>query len=81
MMASMTIGSVKETRNKKADLVGRFLQSHILGLMARFTDVINDSISLYPQVMEQRNYIRTLEEMIRICQTYARIARPQVRHN
>ncbi|KAL6794711.1 hypothetical protein GGI42DRAFT_345653 [Trichoderma sp. SZMC 28013] len=78
MMASMALGSVKETRNKKADQVGRFLQSHLLGLMARFTDVINDSISIYPRVIEQRSYIRTLEEMIRICQTYARIARPQI---
>ncbi|UKZ81191.1 hypothetical protein TrVFT333_008963 [Trichoderma virens FT-333] len=78
MMASMVLGSVKETRNKKTDLVGRFLQSHILGLMARFTDVINDSISIYPQVMEQRSCIRALEEMIRICQAYARIARPQI---
>ncbi|KAH6604197.1 hypothetical protein Trco_007643 [Trichoderma cornu-damae] len=77
MMASMVLGSVKETRNKKTDLVGRFLQSHILGLMARFTDVINDSISIHPQVMEQRSCIRALEEMIRICQAYARIARPQ----
>ncbi|RFU77784.1 phosphatidyl inositol 3-kinase [Trichoderma arundinaceum] len=30
------------------------------------------------QVMEQRSCIRALEEMIRICQAYARIARPQI---
>jgi hypothetical protein len=79
MMASMSLGAVKETRNKKTDLVGRFLQLHILGLMTRFTDVINDSISIHPQVTEQRRCIRALEEIIRICQSYARIARPQVR--
>lgn len=78
MMASMVLGSVKETRNRKTDLVGRFLQSHILGLMARFTDVINDSTSIHPRVMEQISCIRALEEMIRICQSYARIARPQI---
>lgn len=78
MMASMSLGAVKETRNKKTDLVGRFLQLHILGLMTRFTDVINDSISIHPQVTEQRRCIRALEEIIRICQSYARIARPQI---
>ncbi|KAL7931001.1 hypothetical protein V8C35DRAFT_310988 [Trichoderma chlorosporum] len=78
MVASMVKGAVKETRNKKTDLVGRYIQTHILGLMTRFTDVINDSNSIYPQVVEQRSCIRALEEMIRICQGYARIARPQI---
>lgn len=59
-------------------MIGRFLQSHILGLMARLTDVINDPATLHPGEMEQRNCIRALDEMINLCQTHARIARPQI---
>lgn len=77
-MGGMILTANKDTKHKKGNTIGRFLQSHILGLMARFTDVINDSVSLYPPVMEQRSCIGALGEMIKVCQTYARIARPQV---
>jgi serine/threonine-protein kinase ATR len=46
--------------------------------MARLTDVINDSISLQPPIMEQRTSIGALEELIKVSKHYARIARPQV---
>lgn len=68
----------KEARQKKGNPTGRFLQSHLLGLMARLTDVINDSLSTHPPAQEQRRCIRAMEEMIRVCRDYARIARPQV---
>jgi serine/threonine-protein kinase ATR len=72
---------MKETRNKKDNMVGRFLQNYILGLMARLADVINDSVSSTPPVMEQRRCIRALEEMIRLGKGYVRIARPQVSYS
>lgn len=78
-MAKMVLASNKETKNKKGNVVGRFLQPYLLGLMARFTDVISDSQSINPPVMEQRRCIQALDEMIKLCQAYARIARPQVR--
>lgn len=68
----------KETRLRKGNAIGRFLQSHILGLMARLTDVINDPAMVHPGEMEQRNCIRALDEMISLCQTHARVARPQI---
>lgn len=71
--------STKETKSKKNNMTGRFLQRYLLGLMARFTDVINDSGSTHPSVMEQRQCIRALDEMLQICKGHARIARPQVR--
>ncbi|KAG8420517.1 serine/threonine-protein kinase M1 [Metarhizium acridum] len=46
--------------------------------MARLTDVINDSITLQPLIMEQRSAIATLEEMLKVCKQYVRVARPQV---
>ncbi|ODA83274.1 hypothetical protein RJ55_01786 [Drechmeria coniospora] len=77
LLATTIMSASNETRNKKSDVVGRFLQSHILGLMARLTDVINDSVSTQPPILEQRSCIRTLEEMIKVCKSYTRIARPQ----
>lgn len=68
----------KETRLRKGNIIGRFLQSHILGLMARLTDVINDPAMVHPGEIEQRNCIRALDEMISLCQTHARVARPQI---
>ncbi|KAM5379618.1 hypothetical protein ACJZ2D_003812 [Fusarium nematophilum] len=74
-MAMTILAANKETRSKKADATGRFIQSHLLGLMARLTDVINDPNL---PVQERRRYIRAMEEMIKVCKGYARIARPQM---
>ncbi|TDZ36272.1 Protein kinase rad3 [Colletotrichum trifolii] len=68
----------KEARPKKGNTIGRFLQSYILGLMARLADVINDMPLLCPPPEEQRRCIRAMEEMIRLCKAYVRIARPQI---
>lgn len=67
-----------DSRQKKSDVIGRFLQPHVLGLMARLTDVITDSTSSQSPVLEQRRCIRAMEDMIRVCKAYSRIARPQV---
>lgn len=80
IQATVILASNKEIKQKKGNVTGRFLHSHMLGLMARLTDVINDSMSINPTVQEQRRCIRALEEMIKICKDYARIARPQVRN-
>lgn len=77
-MATMVLASNKDTKNKKGNVIGRFLQPYLLGLMARFTDIISESLSTGSPVMEQRRCIRALDEMIRLCQSYSRIARPQV---
>lgn len=77
-MASAILSTAKETRKQKGNVVGRFLQQHILGLMARVADIINAVPTLHPNVSEQRLGIRTLEEMIQVCQAHARIARPQI---
>lgn len=78
-MATTILSTNKDPKSKKGNVIGRFLQSHVLGLMARLTDVINDSITLQPLIMEQRSAIATLEEMLKVCKQYVRVARPQVR--
>lgn len=78
-MANTILNANQEKKGRKGNPIGRFLQPHILGLMPRLTDVINDSVSLQSPVMEQRISIGALEEMIKVCMHHARIARPQVR--
>ncbi|OLN85738.1 Protein kinase rad3 [Colletotrichum chlorophyti] len=60
----------KESRPKKGNIIGRFLQSYILGLMARLADVINDMPLVSPPVEEQRRCIHAMEEMIKLCKAY-----------
>lgn len=77
-MANTILSANKEPKGRKGNLIGRFLQPHILGLMPRLTDVTNDSVSLQISVTEKRINIGALEEMINVCMHHARIARPQV---
>jgi serine/threonine-protein kinase ATR len=79
-MATSLLPANKETKQKKANITGRFLQTQMLGLMARFADVINEQMFAIYTVKEQLRCIRAMEEMIRVCKDYARIARPQVCH-
>ncbi|KAL2883978.1 serine/threonine-protein kinase M1 [Colletotrichum sp. CLE4] len=74
---SMMMIANKESKSKK-NVIGKYLQSYILGLMARLADVINDMTLVFPPAEEQRRCIRALEEMIRHCKGYVRIARPQI---
>ena len=70
--------SGRETRTKKSNSAGRFLNAHVLGMMARLTDVINDTVAASSPVQEQRRCLRAVEEMIAIGREYAQNARPQV---
>ena len=46
--------------------------------MARLPELINDVASAYPQKQEQRRAIYAMQELIRICRSNIKIARPQV---
>ncbi|ORY67260.1 uncharacterized protein BCR38DRAFT_153630 [Pseudomassariella vexata] len=77
LMASM-IQSANGDHKQKKTATGRFLQHYALGLMARLTDVINDTSNLRSPIQEQNRCIKAMEEMIRIGKAYIRIARPQI---
>ncbi|KAL2758545.1 hypothetical protein ACRALDRAFT_2099058 [Sodiomyces alcalophilus JCM 7366] len=76
----MTASGELKARSKKqsSNVVGRFLESYLLGLMSRLVDVINDRQLRSPPVEEQRRCLRAMEEMINVCRAYVRIARPQI---
>jgi serine/threonine-protein kinase ATR len=78
LVSEMVLSSGKDGKPKKGNIIGRYLQSHVLGIMARLADVINDPRMDIPPVQEQKRCIRAIEETVKICKEYARIARPQV---
>ncbi|KAH6630423.1 phosphatidyl inositol 3-kinase-like protein [Chaetomium sp. MPI-SDFR-AT-0129] len=78
MISTLLLPGHKGDQSKKSQIVGSYLQQHVLGLTARLSEVITDSwLSLAP-VSEQIRCIGAMEEMIRICKSYACIARPQI---
>ncbi|KAG9258601.1 uncharacterized protein F5Z01DRAFT_615130 [Emericellopsis atlantica] len=73
---ALAVMNGKESKSKKGNIIGRFLQPYLLGLMARFTDVISDAST--SSSVEQRRCIQALEEMLKLSQSHARVARPQI---
>ncbi|KAI8948096.1 phosphatidylinositol 3 [Xylaria longipes] len=76
-MASMILVANGEPK-KKSHATGHFLHHHALALMARLTDVINDTSVIRAPFHERRRCITAMEEMIRIGKNNVRIARPQI---
>ncbi|KAL6361487.1 hypothetical protein LRP88_04956 [Fusarium phalaenopsidis] len=75
-IASMILAENKDARSmKKGEKTPRFIQSHLLGLMARLTEVINDPNLPF---QERRRYIRAMEQMLCVIKDSARFARPQI---
>ncbi|KAK4042470.1 hypothetical protein C8A01DRAFT_44486 [Parachaetomium inaequale] len=77
-MATLLVADQKDKRTKKSQIVGRYLQQHALGLTARLSEVINDTWLWDPPISEQRRCLGAMEEMIRICNSFVCIARPQI---
>ncbi|KAK0729999.1 phosphatidyl inositol 3-kinase-like protein [Lasiosphaeris hirsuta] len=75
---STLLSDSKDKKARKSHVTGRYLQQHALGLAARLSEVINDSLDLHPPVLERRRCLRAMEVMIRVCHTYVCIARPQI---
>ncbi|RDW66710.1 hypothetical protein BP5796_09459 [Coleophoma crateriformis] len=63
-------------QNKKNTL-GLFLEYHILGIVARFSEIINDPREDYP-LSEKISCVKAMDEMIKLGKSYTRAARPQI---
>ena len=76
------IASRTQTANashKKTNLVGPFIEHHILGIVARLSEVVNDSRD-EQSVTEKERCVKAVGEMVKVGKTHTRIARPQVRY-
>jgi serine/threonine-protein kinase ATR len=50
---------------------------HILGLVARVNEVVNDSRD-EQSVKQKERFVKAVEELVKVAKSHTRIARPQV---
>ncbi|KAI9721086.1 MAG: hypothetical protein M1812_002567 [Candelaria pacifica] len=62
---------------KKAHVVGRFFEVHVLGIMAEFSDTINNVGVLQP-VTEKERCLKAINEMIKVAKSDISNALPQI---
>ena len=66
------------TASKKSKTLVTFFESHVLGIMAHFSEVFDDPHEMHP-VTERRRCVGAIEEMINLAKAHVSIALPQVR--
>lgn len=66
--------------HKKKNSVGMFLEQHLLGLVARLSEIINDPRDEHP-IQEKVRCVKAFEELVKLAKSHARTARPQVIKN
>ncbi|TVY82181.1 Protein kinase rad3 [Lachnellula suecica] len=66
-----------EGASRKNNSVEVFLEQHLLGLVARLSEVVNDSRDEYP-TKERERCIKAFEELVRVAKAHVRTARPQI---
>lgn len=62
---------------RKADVIGPFFESHVLGIMALLADTINDGKGPQPN-LEKKRCLGAIREMIRIAKGHVSNGLPQV---
>ncbi|KAI1003089.1 Protein kinase [Podosphaera aphanis] len=68
---------IPNSKKKKSNPIGAFLEQHILGLITTISAVIID-IAHQQSVTEKRRHINALEELVKVAKSYSRIGRPQI---
>ncbi|KAJ2903302.1 uncharacterized protein MKZ38_010119 [Zalerion maritima] len=64
-------------QTKKHNIVGKHLREYILGLLTVFAAAINDAY-MVTSINGKKRAIRALEELVKMCKSYSRIARPHI---
>lgn len=59
-------------------MLSLFLESHVLGIMSHFTDIIDSSIDRQ-SIAEKQRALRAIEQLITLAKAQVAIAMPQVR--
>ena len=66
-----------DSHQKKGNPIGPFLEMHVLGLVARVSEIVNDSRDEHSMKQKER-YLKAMEELVKVAKSHARVARPQV---
>jgi serine/threonine-protein kinase ATR len=62
---------------KKGNPIGAFLELHVLGLVTRISEVVNDNRDEH-SIKQKERFLKALEELVKVAKSHARVARPQV---
>jgi serine/threonine-protein kinase ATR len=69
--------NMTSSSSSRSDVVGMFLENHVLGIITQFTATFNDSQSRQPN-MEKRRCLAAIGELLKLGQHRVSIALPQV---
>jgi serine/threonine-protein kinase ATR len=58
-------------------MLSTFLESHVLGIMSHFTDIIDSSVDRQP-LAEKKRSLRAIEQLISFARSHVGVAMPQV---
>lgn len=67
--------SSDENNKRKNNTMGAFLEQHILGLVARLSEVVTGADQT---ISEKKRCVRAMDEMVKLGKTFIRTARPHV---
>jgi serine/threonine-protein kinase ATR len=67
--------SSDENTKRKNNNMGAFLEQHILGLVARLSEVVTGADQT---ISEKKRCVRAMDEMVKLGKTFVRTARPHV---
>lgn len=79
LLASVTHGRQSSSRGtaRKIDAIGPFFEDHVLGIMANFSDTINDGRDSQP-ISEKLRCLGAIKEMLSLAQNHVSNGLPQV---
>lgn len=77
LLASLVKGSGHVSSTKKNEIVGSFIESHVLGIITEFAHTITD-FQIKQPIIEKRRCLGAIGEMIKIAKDHVRPALPQI---
>ncbi|KAF2431255.1 hypothetical protein EJ08DRAFT_649062 [Tothia fuscella] len=63
---------------KSSKMLSSFLESHVLGIMSHFTDIIDSSLERQ-SIAEKKRSLRAIEQLIGFARSHVGVAMPQIR--
>ena len=78
-LATVAHGKTRSIRGtvRRANVIGPFFETHVLGIMAHFADTINDGKGPQP-ISEKLRCLGAIREMIALAESYISNGLPQV---
>ncbi|KAI9736292.1 MAG: serine/threonine-protein kinase M1 [Cirrosporium novae-zelandiae] len=79
LLSTLAFGKTtqEKPRNKKTNYIGQFFDTHILGIMALFSGILNDFLHIQP-LPTKRQCLRAIGEVVKFGKSHISNALPQI---